>query len=95
MARFSKYERETIILWNQTDDPISIYTFDKKLIRKLTDFASRYPELCKLTREDKEGSKSFLLEKTRFSPRLIAPMSEERRKAAHDLAKQQGLGGQM
>ena len=46
MARFSKYERETIILWNQTDDPVSIYTFDKPLIRRLEAFREKYPELC-------------------------------------------------
>lgn len=95
MARFSKYERETIILWNQTDDPVSIYTFDKPLIRRLEAFREKYPELCKLDRADKEGSKSYLLEKTRLSLRLIAPMSEADKKAARERAKQQGLGSPM
>jgi len=95
VARFSKYERETIILWNQTDDPVSIYTFDKPLIRRLEKFRGQYPELCRLDRADKEGSRSYLLEKSRLSLRLIAPMSEADRNAARERAKQQGLGGQM
>ena len=60
------------------------------LKNRLTDYAGRSPDLCKQTDEDEEqGCKSFEIVKGRFSIRLTAPYSEERRRAASEAAKAQ------
>lgn len=87
----TKYERETIINWNQEEDIASIYTFDKDLQRRLKEFSKKYPDLCWLKSSTREGSKTFEIMKSRLSLRFIAPYSEERRKASSDRAKAQGL----
>lgn len=48
MARLTKYEKETIILYNQTGDPASIYTHDASLKRRLEKFVRLYSECCQL-----------------------------------------------
>ena len=47
-------ERETIIRFDETDEPVIIYTFNADLKRRLKDFARKYPDLCRKTVEDKE-----------------------------------------
>lgn len=91
MTRLSKYEKETILRTSKGDKEYSIYTFDQALQRKLDKYAKEYPELCKLTAETKEGSKSYEIEKTRVSIRLMAPCSEERREALVERASQSSL----
>jgi len=48
IMNLNKYERETSILWNQSDDPISIWTYDSKLKKRLRKFARRHPDLCRI-----------------------------------------------
>lgn len=91
MGRLTKYEKETILRTSKGDKEYSIYTFDQALQRKLDKFAKYYPDLCKLTAETKEGSKTYEIEKTRVSIRLMAPWSEERKKNASKCAGENGL----
>ena len=46
MTKLSKYEKETIINWNEAEDTASIYTFNADLKRRLAEFipASPLPE---------------------------------------------------
>ena len=44
----SKYEKETIINWNEGETIASIYTFNASLKRRLEDFSRKYPLLCRL-----------------------------------------------
>ena len=61
-------ERETIIRFDESDGPVSIYTFNADLKRRLKAFAKKYPDLCIRTAEDTEyGSMTYELEKTRLS----------------------------
>ena len=55
--------------------------------RRLEDFAKRFPDLCRLERSNELGGVFYLLEMARFSFRLIAPFSEERKKQAGQQAK--------
>lgn len=87
----TKYEKETIINWNQADGECSVYTFDSDLKRRLAQFAKDYPEHCRLEKTTKEGSATYIVDKNRLSVRLIAPYSEERRKAASERAKRSVL----
>ncbi len=91
MSYLTKYEKETIILWNQTDEPASIQTYDRSFKRRLEAFAKKYPDLCIFERENELGGVFYRVEKSRLSVRLLAPYSEERRKKASEQAKKTGL----
>ncbi len=92
MARLTKYEKETIILYNQTGDPASIYTFDASLKRRLEKFAKQYPECCHLESASGLGAVTYVIDKARLSIRLVPPYSEERRQKASEYAKRNGYG---
>ena len=79
MRKLSKYEKETIINWNEAENLASIYTFNASLKRRLADFSRKYPLLCRLERSTPEGSVTYVLDKSRLSIRLIPPYSEERK----------------
>jgi len=88
----NKEERETIVNYNEADDTAVIYTYNNDLKKRLAAFASKNPEICKLTIDDKEfGSVTYEIQKSRVSIRLVAPYSEESRKAASEYAKKQGI----
>ena len=50
MRKLSKYEKETIINWNEAENLASVYTFNASLKRRLADFSRKYPLLCRLER---------------------------------------------
>lgn len=91
MMKLSKYEKETIINWNEAESTASIYTFNADLKRSLAEFSRKYPKLCRLERSTPEGSVTYVIEKSRLSVRLIPPYSEERLAAARKYAKQHGF----
>lgn len=91
----TKEEKETTVLYNQTQEPVCISTYDPTLRQRLANFSKHYPDLCKRT--DKQCYPDYVeyeIEKSRISIRLIQPYSEARRKAASIRAKQGGLGTQ-
>ena len=91
MTKLSKYEKETIINWNEAEDAASIYTFNADLKRRLAEFSRKYPRLCRLERSTTEGSVTYVIDKSSLSIRLVPPNSEERRAAAREYAKQHGF----
>ena len=91
----TKEEKETTVLYNQTQEPVCISTYDPDLRRRLANFSKQYPDLCKRT--DKQCYPDYVeyeIEKSRVSIRLVPPYSEEWRRAASIRAKQGGLGTQ-
>ena len=52
----SAVERETIILYNQSEGEASVYSFDPKMIRKLEKLASKYPDEIRLEKEHGDGA---------------------------------------
>ena len=58
MRKLSKYEKETIINWNEGETIASIYTFNASLKRRLEDFSRKYPLLCRLERSTPEGCRT-------------------------------------
>lgn len=90
--KLSKAEKETILLTSEADDTWEIYTFNTNLRARLRKFAARHPELCKLkSGNDRTGSVTYLVQKSRLSIHLTEPYSEARRKAASDYAKEHGF----
>lgn len=91
MGKLSKYEKETIVHFNEADREASIYTFNADLKRRLAEFAKNYPLLCWLEKSTPEGSVTYVLDKSRLSIRLVPPYSEERRAAVRAYAKEHGF----
>ena len=91
MAKLTKYEKETIVLFNEGEDTASIFTYNAGLRRRLENFSKKYPDLCRLEKSCEQGGVSYVLEKSRLSIRLQLPMSEERRQKASEYAKQNGF----
>ena len=91
MMKLPKYEKETIINWNEAESTASIYTFNADLKRRLAEFTRKYPQLCRLERSTPEGSVTYVIDKSRRSVRLISPYSEERLAAAREYAKHHGF----
>ena len=89
----TKEERETIVNFNEAEDTAVLYTYNNDLKKRIAAFANKHPDICKLTVDDKEfGSVTYEIQKSRVSIRLVAPYSEERRRAASEYAKKHGIG---
>ena len=91
MGKPSKYEKETIVNFNEGEKEASVYTFNADLKRRLAEFSKKYPLLCRLEKSTPEGSVTYILDKSRLSIRLVPPYSEERRAAARAYAKEHGF----
>ena len=84
----TKREKTTDIWFDEKDPLIHIRTHNTALKKRLLDYSSRYPASSQQTDADPEtGCMEFDVEKGRFSFRLTAPYSEERRRAASKAAK--------
>ena len=87
----TKKQKVTEIYYNAKDPTAEVYTHDTKLKKRLLEYAAKFPELCKQTDDDEQGGLRFEIDKIRISIRLTAPYSEERRKAASEMAKKRGI----
>ena len=94
MMKLTKYEKETIILFNEAEDTSSIYTYNTGLKKRLAAFSRKYPDLCHLEKSSDLGGVTYLMDKSRLSIRLQPPYSEERRRKASNNAKQNGFNTQ-
>jgi len=83
----TKKQKTTNIYFTEADDMIEVSTHNTALKNRLTAFAEKYPSECRLIDDDGNGCLTFEVSKGRFGFKLTAPYSEERRKAASDLAK--------
>ena len=77
-----KNEKTTEIYFDETPASVVIRTHNTALKKRLLAYAAKYPELCRLTDDDELGYLSFEIDKDRFSVRLTAPYTEERRQLA-------------
>ena len=77
-----KNEKTTEIYFDETPTPVIIRTHNTTLKKRLLAFAKMFPTLCRLTDDDELGYLSFEINKDRFSIRLTAPYTEERRQLA-------------
>ena len=76
----TKYEKETIILFNEGEDTAHIQTYNAGLRKRLAAFSKKHPDLCRLEKSFAQGGVIYVLDKSRLSIRLQAPYSEERRR---------------
>ena len=87
----TKKQKTTVIFFNESDSMIEVQTHNTDLKKRLTAFAKEYPQCCRQIDDDEQGGLTFEIEKGRLSFRLTAPYSEERRQAASEWAKQNGI----
>lgn len=90
----TKKQKITEVYYNAKDPLAEVYIHDTKLKKRLRDYAAKFPELCQLTDDDGQDGLRFEIAKSRISIRLTAPYSDDRCKAASELAKQRGIHNQ-
>ena len=73
-----------------------IRTHNTDLKKRLAAYAEQHPDVCRQTDADPEtGCMEFDIEKGRFSFRLTAPYSEERREAARRYARESNVADRL
>ena len=84
----TQQEKTTEIYFDEKDPTIFIRTHNTDLKNRLTAYATAHPGECRQTDADPDtGCMEFEIAKGRFSFRLTAPYSEERRRAVSEAAK--------
>ena len=83
----TKQQKVTDIYFDEKSPIICVYIYNTGLKNRLTPYAGMYPEQCKLTDDDEQGSLTFEIEKGRLSFRLTSPYSDERLRVASEAAK--------
>lgn len=87
--KLSPAERETIILFSDADDTASIYTFDKRLIKKLDALCKKCPdEVYEEKKKSGYGARNYIAPKACVTIR--EPFSKTRREAASRRALENG-----
>jgi len=86
--KLSKYEEETLVLYNEAQSTASVYTHDPKLKEKLKRLSEKYPEQIIFNTENSSGGVTYTVPKKCVLIR--EPYSDERRKAASERAKTAG-----
>ena len=78
----TKSQKTTEIYFDETPAAVVIRTHNTALKKRLLAFTEKFPNLCRLTDDDELGYLSFEIDKDRFSVRLTAPYTEERKALA-------------
>ena len=71
-GKLSKYEKETIVNFNEGETEATVYTHNIDLKRRLGSLA-KYPTLCRMKCEIVQIGVTYVLEKSRLSIRLVPP----------------------
>ena len=91
----TKRQKTTCIYFDEASSTVEVQTHNTALKNRLTKYAAEYPDLCRQTDDDEQGGLTFEIDRRRFGIRLTAPYSAERRQAASELAKKNGLKGRV
>ena len=90
----TKSQKITEICFDEKEPLIYIRTHNTDLKNRLTAYAAAHPGECRQTDADPDtGCMEFVVRKGRFSFRLTAPYSEERRRVASEAAKKNSVNG--
>ena len=91
----TKRQKTTCIYFDEDSKTVEIQTHITALKNRLAKYAAKHPNLCRQTDDDEQGGLTFEIDRRRFAVRLTAPYSDERRQAASELAKKNGLKGRV
>ena len=89
----AKKQKVTEVYFNERDEFAEVYTHNTELKKRLSKFATMYPDHCRQTDDNEQGGLTFEIKKGRLSFRLTAPYSAERRKTYSKNAKEKGMMG--
>lgn len=90
-CRLTKYEKETIILFNEAEPTANIYTYNKALQNRLAKFSKANPNCASLVTAYPCGALSYEVDKKRLSIRFTSPYSDERRAKARNYAQEHNI----
>lgn len=91
-TELTKRQKTTEIWFDEKETLIHIRTHNTNLKNRLTVYAVQYPgECCQTDADPDTGCMEFEIRKGRFSFRLTAPYSKERRQKASERAKLNGF----
>lgn len=76
--RPTKYEKETILNFNEGEKIAYIFTYNASLKRRLALFCQNYPEVCTYKGDNGMGGVTYEVQRNRVSIKLNPPYSEER-----------------
>ena len=71
-----------LLIFDELEEAVDGFGFGNVAQKRLLAFAAKFPNLCRLTDNDELGYLSFEIDKDRFSIRLTAPYTEERKALA-------------
>lgn len=91
----SKRQKTTCIYFDEASSTVEVQTHNTALKNRLTKYAAEHSDLCRQTDDDGQGGLTFEIDRRRFGIRLTSPYSDERRQAASELAKKNGLKGRV
>ena len=86
--KLSKYEEETVVLYNEAQSTASVYTHDPKLKEKLKRLSEKHPQRIIYITENENGGVTYVVPKK--CVQIREPVSDEQRKAASERAKTAG-----
>ncbi len=87
--RYTLSEQETIINWDNELDTASVYTFDRRIGKKLKELSQKYPDQFILLEKGLQHSVTYRIPKKCVSIR--PPYSAKRRKQQAEDARIHGL----
>ncbi len=82
--KLSRYEKETVILYNEAETEASVYTHNPKLKEKLKRLSKKYPDQITFQSSNCIGGMTYTVPKRCVLIR--EPYSEERRRAERERA---------
>jgi len=92
----TKSQKVTEICFDEKAPLSYIRTHNTDLKNRLTAYAAAHPGECRQTDADPDtGCMEFEIRKGRFSFRLTAPYSEERKRKASEAARKNGVHGKV
>ena len=87
MAKLTATEKETVILFNEKEDTVEVYTYNGKIKRNIEKARLAAPHLYRLIRDGGDGGVTYRLPKFLFSARFRVPLSEEKRRELSNRAR--------
>lgn len=87
----TKIEKETIILFNEADESVEIYTHNQKLKNKLKNAAVKNPETFLQTDSDQYGGIAYTFPKKLLTIVLREPMTDEQHEQRRERYKTSNL----
>jgi hypothetical protein len=93
MNNLTKYEQETIINFNASEQTATVYTRDRAVMRKLDTLVTEFPEVYKLTNET-EYDRTYEMPKSHINyrkPRQVTAEQRERARARERINRLNGI----